>query len=249
MAMRSNSLIKLPSASLVATLLLVAINSYAFAQGTAFTYQGKLNDNAIPANWQYDFQFKLFDSATIGTGIQQGATFIPPPVTVTAGLFTVQLDFGACPTCFNGSARFLEIAVKPTSGSTFTTLGPRQPIMANPYAIRSLAAAAADGLSVACVNCVTSSQIGSVNGSAVTGTISVASVPAGSGNYIQNTTSPQATSNFNISGNGTAGGTLSASFVNATTQYKIAGLRVFTVNGAYDDGFTSFTASNSFIGD
>jgi len=58
-------------------------------------------------------------------------------VTVTAGLFTVPLDFGACPTCFNSAARFLEIAVKPTSGGTFTTLGPRQrqPITANPYAI------------------------------------------------------------------------------------------------------------------
>src|SRR5262249_11165593 len=138
----------------------------AFAQGTAFTYQGKLSDSGNVANGQYDFQIKLFDSATVGTGNQQGSLVSASNVTVTAGIFTVQLDFGACPTCFNGSPRFLEIAVKPTSGSTFMTLGPRQPITSNPYSTRSLNAASAvtaDGLSVTCVNCVTSGQIASVN--------------------------------------------------------------------------------------
>ena len=199
--------------------LLLLASAAAYGQGTAFTYQGKLTDSGTPTSGQFDFQFKLFDTAIVGTGIQQGATLTPPPVTVTAGLFTVPLDFGVCPTCFNGAARFLEIAVKPTSGGTFTTLGPRQPITANPYAIRSATATAADGLSVVCV---TSSQIASVNGSAVSGATPVASVPAGSSNYVQNTTSPQAASNFNISGNGTAGGTLSADIVNATTRFNQA---------------------------
>ena len=40
---------------------------------------------------------------------------------------------------------------------------------------------------------------------AVSGTLT-ATLPTGSGNYIQNTTSPQAASNFNISGNGIVGG-------------------------------------------
>src|SRR5437867_4582824 len=164
---------------LLASLLVASITAY--GQATAFTYQGKLTDNGNAANGQYDFQFKLFDSATVGAGNQFGSLAAVSNVTVTAGVFTVQLDFGACPTCFNGAARFLEITVKPTSGSTFTTLSPRQPITANPYAIRSLAAATADGLSVVCTNCVTSSQIGSVNGIAGTGTIPVTSVPAGSG--------------------------------------------------------------------
>lgn len=81
---------------------------------------------------------------------------------MTAGVFTAQIDFGVCAPCFNGSARFLEIAVKLNGGGPFTTLSPRQPITSNPYALRSLNAAAADGLSIACVNCVTSSQIGSL---------------------------------------------------------------------------------------
>src|SRR5262245_30749121 len=187
----------------LAVVLLILNANITNGQTTAFTYQGKLTDSGNLANGQYDLQFKLFDTVTVGTGTQQGSTVTVSNVLVTSGIFTVSLDFGACASCFNGAARFLEIAVKPTSGGSFITLGPRQPLTSTPYAIRSLNSAAADGLSVACVNCVTSSQIGSVNGSAVTGTIPVASLPAGSPNYIQNTTSPQAAANFNISGDGT----------------------------------------------
>jgi hypothetical protein len=174
------------------------------AQTTSFTYQGKLTDSGNPTTGNYDFQVKLFDLASGGT--QQGATQTLTNVAVSGGIFTVQLDFGICATCFNGSSRFLEIAVKPTAGSTFTTLAPRQAISSTPYAIKSLNAGAADGLTLACVNCVTSSQIASVNGSAVNGTIPVASLPAGSGNYIQNTATLQPSSTFNISGNGFIGG-------------------------------------------
>src|SRR5262249_16354134 len=73
--------------------------------------------------------------------------------------------------------------------------------------------------------------------------------PAGSTNYIQNGTSQQASSNFNISGSGTAGGILSGNIVNATTQYNLNGVRVFTVNGAYSDSTTNFTATNTFAGE
>src|SRR5262249_12800445 len=98
----------------------------ALAQGTAFTYQGKLTDSGNLANGNYDLQFKLFDTVTVGTGTQQGSTVTVSNVPVTSGTFIVQLDFGAG--VFGGALRFLEIAVKQTSGSTFTTLGPRQPL-------------------------------------------------------------------------------------------------------------------------
>ena len=164
------------------TLLMLSIlfcaNVTAFAQGTAFTYQGKLNDGGSPASGQYDFQFKLFDTATVGTGTQQGSMVAVSNVTVAGGVFTAQIDFGACASCFDGSARFLEIAVKPTSGSTFTTLGPRQPVNSTPYSIKSQNSATADGLSVACINCITSSQIASVSGSSITGMIPVESLPS-----------------------------------------------------------------------
>src|SRR5215813_11396077 len=148
-------------------LLLILLSHRASAQTTAFTYQGKVTDSGSTANGNYDFQFKLFDMLTGGT--QQGTTQTVTSIAVAAGIFTVQLDFGACPTCFDGAARFLEIAVKPTTGGSFTMLAPRQPVNSTPYAIKSQNATAADGLSVTCVNCVTSGQISSVNGNAVTG--------------------------------------------------------------------------------
>ena len=69
--------------------------SAVFAQTTAFTYQGQLKDGANPANGSHDFQFKLFDTQAIGTGTQQGVTVTLLNVSVTAGVFSVQLDFGA----------------------------------------------------------------------------------------------------------------------------------------------------------
>ena len=39
--------------------LLVSIQPV-LAQGTAFTYQGRLNTNAVPANGFYDFEFSLY---------------------------------------------------------------------------------------------------------------------------------------------------------------------------------------------
>lgn len=210
------------------------------AQTTLFTYQGKLGDGVNAADGQYDFQFKLFDTTATGTGTQQGGTLTLSAVQVAGGLFTVQLDFGTCASCFNGSPRFLEIAVKPSSGSTFTVLSPRQSVGANPYAIRSLAATAADGLSLACVNCITSSQVQTVQGSQITGNIAgsqingaipVASVPSGSSSYLQNTTSQQSATNFNISGSGTAAGTLSGNIVNASTQYSLGGAIILSNPG------------------
>ena len=98
---------------------------------TGFTYQGRLTDGGSPANGDYDFQFKLFDAASDGT--QVGSTVTVGDHTVTGGLFTVQLDFGGA---FTGDARYLEIGVRPgRSTGAYTTLSPRQPLTATPYAL------------------------------------------------------------------------------------------------------------------
>src|SRR5688500_8883463 len=102
---------------------------------TGFTYQGQLNDGANPANGQYDFTFKLFDSSA--GGVQVGSTITKTNQTVSNGLFTVTLDFGTTPYPgpFTGEARWLEIAVRSTGGGGFTTLSPRQALTAAPYAL------------------------------------------------------------------------------------------------------------------
>ncbi len=219
------------------------------AQTTEFTYQGKLSDGGNPADGIYAFQFLLFDALAGGT--QQGPTVQRLNVAVTSGIFTVQLDFG---NQFNGANRFLDISVKGAAGAPFTPLSPRQQVTSNPYAIKSLNSSTADGLSVACVNCVTSSQIQSVSGSQISGAIPVAGIPAGSGNYVQNTNAVQAASNFNISGNGTAGGTLSANAITSATQYNIGVNRVLSVAGVSNvfagiaAGAANAGNSNSFFG-
>ena len=212
-------------------LLLFGITQ-AMAQTTAFTYQGKLTDGGSAPNGNYDLTFQLFDTSTVGSGAQLGATLNLNSVPVSSGVFTVQLDFGACPSCFNGANRFLEIAVRPSGGGSFSTLSPRQPISSTPYAVRSVSAATADGLSLSCASCVTSAQIQNVQGSQVTGavagsqingTIPVASVPAGSASYIQNGTAQQASSAFNISGNGVIGGRLGVNTSNPQYAVHVVG--------------------------
>ncbi len=218
----------------------------AFGQTTQFTYQGKLSDNSAPVNGSYDFVFTLWDAAANGNQI--GSLVALQNTQVVNGIFTVQLDFGAA--AFNGAARYLEITVKLSGNpaSLPTLLTPRQLVTSTPYAIKSLGAVSADSLSVACVNCITSNQIASVNGSAVTGTIPVASVPAGSSDYIQNTISQQPSSNFNISGTG------KADTIDVATQYNIGGLRILSNAGSNNliagtnAGSVNTGGSNAFFG-
>ena len=101
-----------------------------FAQGTTFTYQGRLNDAANPASGVYDLRFALYDS--LGGGTQAGGVLTNAAASVSNGLFTVVLDFG---NQFPGAARWLEIAVRTNGGNAFTTLSPRQALTPTPYAI------------------------------------------------------------------------------------------------------------------
>jgi hypothetical protein len=114
--------------------LLLSINDLT-AQGTAFTYQGRLNNGAGPANGIYDLRFGLYDSAAAGD--QQGPLLTNATTVVTNGLFTVPLDFGGQ---FSGADRWLEISVRTNGAAAFTTLSPRQPLTPMPYAIFANAA-------------------------------------------------------------------------------------------------------------
>src|SRR5258708_148916 len=119
---------------LLLLLLFTLCAGAASAQTTSFTYQGRLTDGGTAANGTYDLQFALFDSVSGGTQI--GPTLTVPTVAVSAGIFSVQLDFGA--TSFPGANRFLEISARLSGAASFTTLSPRQQITSTPYAIRSL---------------------------------------------------------------------------------------------------------------
>ena len=118
----------------MALAMLGALNLQLFsarAQGTAFTYQGRLGDSGSPANGSYDLTFTLFATNSAGPPIAgpvtNSATFI------SNGLFTVVIDFGAG--VFTGGSNWLEIAVRSNGAGAFNPLAPRQQITPAPYAI------------------------------------------------------------------------------------------------------------------
>jgi hypothetical protein len=84
-----------------------------FAQGTAITYQGSLNDNGGPATGTYSFAFSLFGAASGGTAV--AGPVITNVVLVTNGLFTVCIDFGA--SAFTGSSRWMPQVRRPCAGN------------------------------------------------------------------------------------------------------------------------------------
>jgi hypothetical protein len=100
------------------------------AQGTAFTYQGRLNTGNIPANGNYDLAFTLYNSSGGGT---VAGPVINSATTVSNGLFTTTIDFGA--QVFNGSGTWLGIAVRTNGNGAFSALLPYEPITPAPYAI------------------------------------------------------------------------------------------------------------------
>ena len=113
-------------------LLLSTQSSPVLAQGTAFTYQGRLNAGAVPAGGSYDLQFAIYDAPANGSLVAGPLTNSAIPV--SNGLFLVTLDFGSGPFA-GGAARWLDIAVRTNGSGSFTELAPRQNLTATPYAI------------------------------------------------------------------------------------------------------------------
>ncbi|HEY3862020.1 MAG TPA: hypothetical protein VGO59_09045 [Verrucomicrobiae bacterium] len=190
--------------------------STAHGQGTAFTYQGELNNNGIPAGGTFDLQFTLFDAST--NGIVVGGPLTDTAVAVSNGLFTAQLDFGAA--IFNGDPRWLQIGIR-TNGSAgaFAALAPLQPVTSSPYAIQS-------------ANSTIAFSANSVAGTNITGTIPAAQLP--SSVITNNATGVRFTGTF--TGDGGALTNLNQSALNdvtftpvQTNIYSSAGTYNFTV--------------------
>ena len=123
--------------TIFATLLsvLFCIGNYPFsaahAQGTAFTYQGRLDSGGAAANGSYDMAFTLFATNVTGTALVGPVT--NTAIGVTNGLFTTIVAFG--PGIFTGGSNWLEIAVSTNAANAFSTLAPRHQLTPVPYAI------------------------------------------------------------------------------------------------------------------
>ena len=199
--------------------------STAHAQGTAFTYQGRLNNGANAANGIYDLRFAIYDSTN-----NPGTLIVGPvtnaAVTVSNGLFTTTLDFGAG--IFTSANRWLDIAVRTNGATPFATLAPRQPITPTPYAI--YAGNAGTAISAAAAGSVPAAGIGTgtasinITGNAVTAT-SAAYAGSAAMAYTA-TTATTATTAANVTGN-IADAQLSANITRLNGTNNFTGTNTF----------------------
>lgn len=233
----------------ILTLLFAAGLSFAGqAQSTVITYQGQLRVAGTPYTGSAEFQFTVWDAAS--GGAQLAAT--TPAITatsVTDGLFTANLDFGA--SAFTGADRWLDVQVR-TGGGAFTPLTTRQQLTATPYALRAREAGGVPNATITgpmlAPGAVGTSALGDVSvttAKIADGTITGADVNAAS----FGTTFWRATGN--------AGTTAGTHFIGTTDfrplEFRAAGSRALQldVNGNLVGGFYNFVSNsvvNSVIG-
>jgi hypothetical protein len=133
----------------------------AHAQGTAFNYQGQLNDSGKPANGLYDLRFTIYDSPNVPGNII-GGPVTNSATTVSNGQFSVLLDFGSG--VFTGPGRWVQLDVETNgAGGVFTSLSPRQQVLPMPYALMSNSA---------------SNLLGTLTTAQLSGTVPLAQLPA-----------------------------------------------------------------------
>jgi hypothetical protein len=159
----------------------MATAATAHAQGTAFSYQGRLQNNGTPANGNYDMTFTLY--ATNVGGVAVAGPVTDSATAVSNGLFTVTIDFGGSQ--FAGNNYWLDISVSPAGSNTFTDLTPRQPILPTPYAMMANTA---------------SNLLGPLPASQITGPIAMAQLPA----FVLTNTETGVTLSGAFSGDGSA---------------------------------------------
>jgi trimeric autotransporter adhesin len=140
---------KTPTRYILIALILLALSIFnlplspARAQGTAFSYQGRLNEGNGPANGYYDLQFILFSTSQFG--FPAAPILTNAAVLVNNGLFTTMLNFGSG--VFTGTNYWLDISVRTNGNGAFNELTPRQPITPAPYAITAETAETVNNLS------------------------------------------------------------------------------------------------------
>ena len=206
------------------------------AQGTAFLYQGRLNDNGSPASGTYDLRFALYDAATNGNAISGPQTNFA--VAVTVGLFTTNLDFGPV---FTGTNYWLGIGVR-TNGSpgAFTLLWPRQPLLPAPYAI--FANTASNVLGTLAASQLTSGTLADARLTTNVSQLNRSQIFTGTNNFTNGANSFAGAFSGTFSGNGLLLTNLNATMLSTGT---VADARLST-NVALLNRSSIFTATNNF---
>jgi len=193
----------------------------AHAQGTAFTYQGRLTSAGGPAAGLFDVQFTLYATNLAGTAVAGPIT--NSAVGVTNGLFLATINFG--PGVFTGGSNWLELAVRTNGATSFITLAPRQPVTPTPYALY-----AANAGSVAAANLSGTVAWAQLPASVVTNGASISGAFTGNGAGVTNvnagTLNGVTAANFwQLGGNAVAAGQFLGSTNNQPVEIKAGGIR------------------------
>jgi trimeric autotransporter adhesin len=218
----------------IALSILASIN-HVSAQGTAFTYQGQLQNNGGPATGLYDFQFSLSNAPSGGSQI--GSTITNLAVGVTNGLFTTTLDFGFV---FTGNATWLAMSVRTNGAGSYTGLNPLQPVTPVPYAIFANAA---------------SNVSGTVSAAQLSGTVPLAQMPNA---VVTNNATSVALGNVTVNGSLNVPGTTATIYNGGATLFHWdavnnffagpgAGNLTMTGNGNVGIGFNALANNTSGI--
>ncbi|HZV35695.1 MAG TPA: tail fiber domain-containing protein [Verrucomicrobiae bacterium] len=211
----------------------------AFAQGTAFTYQGQLSAGGAPAGGLYDFSFTLYGTGTGGSPLANSVTNFGVPV--SNGLFVVAIDFG---NSFTNQTEWLQIAVRTNGGSSFTTLNPRQQLTPTPYSILSENASTAS--SVAAANITGTLLNGSLPSNAIFAGTVTATGFSGNGNGLTNLSASQLTGGMTIQTNTNNEPNI---ILGSSVNYVSAGVLGATISGGGEPGSTNrVTANGGSIG-
>ncbi len=88
------------------------------APSTAFTYQGRVEVDGLPANGSHDLTFNLWDAATAGNII---GTSPAPGTIITNGLFSASVDFDQAYT--EGKRTWIETVIDPPGTPPPVSLG------------------------------------------------------------------------------------------------------------------------------
>jgi len=202
------------------------------AQGTAFTYQGRLNNGTNPATGGYDLTFALYNAASGGSQI--GSTVTNLGVGVTNGLFITTVDFGAV---FTGSPAWVAIGVRTNGAATFTGLSQLQQLTPVPYAITAESANSVAGLTVQQDSAGAPNLIGgSPNNNVTAGSIGATIGGGGATTIIQGPHTYHYTNSVTGSFGTVGGGAVNTAAIAATVsggEYNSAGGEYATVAGGY----------------
>lgn len=233
-------------------ILLLSLNFQLYtasAQGTAFTYQGRLNDGGAPAHGLYDFRFKLFTDPLGNT--QTGSAALTNAVPVTNGLFIATMDFGAG--VFNGASYWLEVDVRTNGASGYINLNPLQALTPTPYSIfantasnvsGTISSAALSGSYTGPVTFSNGSNSFSGNGSGLT---------ALNASQLTSGTVPSAAlaNSWKISGNSgtTAGANFLGTADNQPLEFRVDGTRALRLEPTATNGAVNVIAGspNNFV--